>query len=257
MIISELILLRNLKEKYCCNSSIKKIILYLNLLDFVGVELMVCGVLSICDVVVSTFPVVTVDVAVVVGSSFLTIDVFDDLSRKANVNRRFSRGLCSWERLAGVAADDKMPSCGGVDDGVVVDVASASSSSSFSNLFDVDSDLFEADSDLFDVNSDLFDNVSNLFEVDSKSNKLSDREWGSEENVSASASPFSRRNSSFSEILTLCTDRRNSFSCRSCRYSETFSSTVFAIRPLTWNSSLKFWLKFLVLFCIQNNEKLN
>ncbi len=76
-----------------------------------------------------------------------------------------------------------MPSCGGVDNGVVVDVASASSSSSFSNLFDVDSnlfdvdsDLFEADSDLFDVNSDLLDNVSNLFEVDSKSSKLSDRE---------------------------------------------------------------------------------
>ena len=69
-----------------------------------------------------------------------------------------------------------MPSCGGVDDGVVVDVASASSSSSFSNLFDVDSDLFEADSDLFDVNSDLFDNVSNLFDVDSKSSKLSDSE---------------------------------------------------------------------------------
>ena len=90
------------------------IILTRRLLDFVGVDVSVVDVSTLgVDVVVVVAVAVAIDADVVVvtfeASSFLTVGVLVDLSRKLNAKRRFSFGLCSSDRLTFDADDVRGP----------------------------------------------------------------------------------------------------------------------------------------------------
>ena len=83
-------------------------------LDADVVAVVIVGVVAVVAVVVVVVTVaVAIDADVVVvtfeASSFLTVGVLVDLSRKLNAKRRFSFGLCSSDRLTFDADDVRGP----------------------------------------------------------------------------------------------------------------------------------------------------